>query len=160
MESITAPFLLRPVQVQLNLHLHRISKACSILLICPFNLGVFNSAWKSQTRKKPFLIFTGISSLFYAVWKIRNLEDSIKRDKWGRTARHQWLLIELRGGTLHSTAARVLRQAKHHGKAQLYSKLKTKKGNVLKYSRAGQTRDWCPDVQIRQMFPHRHQLFM
>lgn len=39
-QSITALFLLRPVETQLKIHLHRISKACEILLICPFNLGL------------------------------------------------------------------------------------------------------------------------
>lgn len=47
-------------------------------------------------------------------------------------------LIELREGILHSTAARVLHQARLHGKAQLYSNLKTKRGKVLKQSQAGQ----------------------
>lgn len=121
-ESITEPFLLRPVQVQLKLHLHRISKASSILLICPFNLGVFNSVWKtkSQMWKQTFLIFftESLWVFFFAVWKTRNFKESMKRDEWGRRARHQWQreslpqLRERRDSSHHCCQAKLPREAR------------------------------------------------
>lgn len=150
-ESITAPFLLRPVQEHLKLHLHRISKASSIRLICPFNLGVFNSVWKtkSQMWKQTFLIFFAVISFGFFCC-LENTECKRKyENRWVRekseapVREREPSSAERRDSSHHCCQAKLHREARK----SLLEGTPVLRRNVLKQTEVGQP-SLVPDVQI------------